>query len=61
MTVYIAALLFFLRFYIELTSDPTRRFSIDQSGQVRIQNMLDRETVAEHRINVLAIDNVNGK
>ncbi|KAL1007130.1 hypothetical protein UPYG_G00082410 [Umbra pygmaea] len=37
-------------------SDPLRQFSIDQSGLVIIASPLDRETVAQHHLVILATD-----
>ncbi|XP_053376534.1 neural-cadherin-like [Mercenaria mercenaria] len=47
-------------YYISRESDPTRRFTINQQGEVSILNPLDRETTSIHVVHILAIDNVQG-
>ena len=51
----------FSRYHIEQKSDPLNQFAIDQTGQVTINNKLDRERTAVHTVHILAIDNPHGK
>ncbi|XP_076032082.1 neural cadherin isoform X3 [Oratosquilla oratoria] len=41
---------------IDRTSDRRRQFSIDNTGTVKIQRLLDRETNPRHSVKILAID-----
>ncbi|KAH3883569.1 hypothetical protein DPMN_007529, partial [Dreissena polymorpha] len=47
-------------YYIAKATDKTKRFRINQNGEVFIENPLDYETTPTHILHILAIDNVNG-
>lgn len=44
------------RYSIDRETDPKRQFAVDGNGLVTIAARLDRETMAEHRVHILAID-----
>ena len=55
-TMHITRLWTSLRYSIDRKSDPERQFDINSEGLITTVKALDRETRADHRIHILAID-----
>ncbi|XP_076057185.1 putative neural-cadherin 2 [Oratosquilla oratoria] len=45
-----------IHYSIDPVTDPTRRFTVDSHGRVRLRRRLDRETSTEHSLHVLVVD-----